>query len=93
MSSNNTNILDITLDDGIKSIVERMNLHKKMIIPLTLVKDPIKFINHVISKDKTFVIIVPNDHEIVRKITEMRKNSAKYIFISEKIMDYIIVMY
>lgn len=91
MNENSHN--DIILDDGIKSIVERMNLRKKVVIPLALMRDPVKFLDRVIPVDKPFVIVVPKDNNIEKAIVKIRRNSVRYVLISENIKSYVVVFY
>ncbi|BFH74653.1 DUF4898 domain-containing protein [Sulfurisphaera javensis] len=87
-----SHIYEYNVEEDIRSLVNILGFDKSMVIPLKIIKDPKKFFNFILPKDKPFALIVPTNYEIVKIVNEIRFNLTKYILISENLKDIAILL-
>lgn len=76
----------------IKPLLDIFNFNKKLTIPLKIIKDYRKFFDKVLP-NKEFLLIIPNNVEIVQAVSSIRHNVPHYIIISDTLENIAILIY
>lgn len=74
-------------------IIKLFNFSHKVAVPIKIIEDKKKFFNFILPKRHMFCIISPLDYELESIVKEIRRDTPFLIFISEDLVDKVIILW